>query len=106
LLGEPCADEKRSRARSPGRRASWQSLKQKRFLLMMMVAALRIVEDPGADNDSRAHRHERNKPCQHSKHDNLPCILFLSATIVSVAAPPVCIGARRFAITFSRMNRN
>jgi hypothetical protein len=73
---------------------------------MMMVAALRIVEDPGADNDRGTHRQERNKPCQHSKHDSLPRILFLSATIVNVAAPPVCIGAGRFAITFSRMNGN
>jgi hypothetical protein len=73
---------------------------------MMMVAAFRIVKNPGADDHSRAHSHERNKPRQHSNHDNLPRILFLSAAIVSIAAKPVCIGACRFAITFSRMNRN
>ena len=72
---------------------------------MMMVAAFRIVEDPSADNDRRAHRHECNKPCKHSNHGNLPRILFLSATFVSVAASLVCIGPCRFAITFSRMNR-
>jgi hypothetical protein len=74
--------------------------------LVMMKAALRIVENLSAGNDRRAHTEERNNASQHSQHDRLPRILFLNAAIVSLAVWPVCIVARHFAITFSRTDAN
>ena len=46
--------------------------------LLMMIAALRIIKDPSADNDRGTHAEERNKASQYPDHCSLRGFLFLN----------------------------
>src|SRR6516225_1253125 len=46
--------------------------------LLVMIAALRIIKDPSADNDRGTHAEERNKASQYPDHCSLPWFFYFS----------------------------
>ena len=54
----------------------------------MMIAAVRVVKNSGADDDGRTHAKERDKASQYPEHCKPPIVCFfeklLNAAIVSI----------------------
>jgi hypothetical protein len=49
----------------------------------MMIAALRIIKDPGAHNDRGTHAEESNKASQYPDHCTLPWFFYFSKHIIA-----------------------
>jgi len=73
-----------------------------------MIAAVRVIKDPGADNDGSTHAEKRDKASQYPEHLRASQgLLFfqtlLNAAIVSIAVPSLCTACQSLAMTFSRI---
>jgi hypothetical protein len=69
------AHEKRHQSRIGDAGAPHDTRSEKRRQLLVMIAALWIVKNSGADNDCSTHGDERNYARQYPDHDRLPWFL-------------------------------